>query len=208
MAQVFDIFVDFAHFGYSDADDFDQESYEDEKSEQYSKVMKYLEEQVRNTGKVRRGDIIQTIPSKERYRNTGTLIWNGYNLLALEAEIEIDDYGFVPREFAVSDTNFSPDWWSKAVCHNDIFWPDMEIRKRAVASVQLIGDRYEATFFIGNKEYHLCNSDEDASDVLTFKGIILDSTKPFEIINEDEWENLGFDLEDYPEETNWIKVRI
>ncbi len=92
------------------------------------------------------GDTISLERSGEKYRNDWTYLWNGEKAIPLD--YSIDEYGSVPRTFKVTDTDFSPDWWTETIAHNSIFWLSDEIKNRMVfkqEDVQIFAD-----FLIGD----------------------------------------------------------
>lgn len=100
----------------------------EERPENCELLTKYIRE---NGILIRRGDVVSLLPQSKRYRNDFTYIWNGEKVI--ELDYTIDDYGSVPPEFVVTDTEFSPDYWIHAIAHNGIFHPDMLILFRDFA---------------------------------------------------------------------------
>lgn len=79
-------------------------------------------------GELDHGDVVCFEESP--YRNMSCFFWStctGKKLIAFD---DVDEYGNVPREFLVSDTEFHPRYWQNAVAHNGIFWPAPEIIER------------------------------------------------------------------------------
>lgn len=74
---------------------------------------------------LRRGDIVSF--EEAPYRNMSCFLWTGSALIAFG---DTDEYGNVPREFVVTDTEFHPRYWQNAVAHNGIFWLAPEIIER------------------------------------------------------------------------------
>lgn len=83
---------------------------------------------------IRRGDMINVLADDDRYRNDGTHAWDGEKAIPLDEEP--DEYGTVPRQFEVTETEFAPDWWRAAVCHNNYWWPSKITRDQAVANIK------------------------------------------------------------------------
>lgn len=63
---------------------------------------------------VYRGDLIETIPSEERYRNTGTFIYDGDKVIGLDYE-EYTDYG-APPKYLVDE--FGTEYWNGVLGYN------------------------------------------------------------------------------------------
>lgn len=63
-----------------------------------------------------------TCGDEERYRNTHAYIYSGEQIVVLDCTI--DDYGAVPPDFPITETEFAIGWWShtKAVQHNNNFF--------------------------------------------------------------------------------------
>lgn len=111
----------------NDDDDEDCNIITDEKR----KIMlKYLIDQKFN---IKRGDLIR-LSSRVGYRNNGVAIYNGKEIIDLESEI--DDYGYLPKEFKVIDefpigyfhSNFKGTGETEDgyefITHNSIIWFD------------------------------------------------------------------------------------
>lgn len=79
---------------------------------------------------IRRGDVIGLEPIDVKYRNDWTYVWDGEKVLELDSSI--DEYGAVPKSLVVTDTEFTPTWWSGTIAHNGIFWLSEDIKKRMV----------------------------------------------------------------------------
>jgi len=97
--------------------------------EQLSSITDYIIESKR---RIKRGDIIDT-NKHERYRNMGVFIWDGTK--AVQLSIDFDDYGSVPKEFIVTETDFSPWYWSRLVDHNYYYWPCVDYRQQVFDSL-------------------------------------------------------------------------
>lgn len=82
---------------------------------------------------IRRGDLINVLADEERYRNDGTHIWDGEHVIALSEDP--DEYGTVPRQFVVTETEFSPGWWQEGICHNNYWWASEETRAEALSNI-------------------------------------------------------------------------
>jgi hypothetical protein len=69
-----------------------------------------------STFPLKRGDVI-TI-QRNRYRNDGTVMWDGQKIVLLD--YELDDYGYIPAEFSVI-TEFPISYWNQDhIDHNDL----------------------------------------------------------------------------------------
>jgi hypothetical protein len=77
---------------------------------------------------LRRGDTVSVIPMEIRYFNEGLFIWDGTMVMLLE--YTFDTYGHLPSCFKVTDTEFSPAYWSKTIRHNGIFYLTDKILSR------------------------------------------------------------------------------
>lgn len=89
-----------------------------------SRLTDYFDANPDAAAKLKRGDTISPIPKAERYRNTGVSIWNGEKVIPLD--YSIDEYGSVPQEFKITDSEFSFTYWLDVIAHNSIIWPDMK----------------------------------------------------------------------------------
>ncbi len=76
---------------------------------------------------IKRGDILCLDTEEDRYRNDNCYIWDGEKAIELD---DVDEYGNVPPQFQITDTEFDPHYWVSAVAHNGIFWLAPEIRQR------------------------------------------------------------------------------
>ena len=76
------------------------------------------------------GDTISLQKRDDKYRNEWTYLWDGEK--AIELDYSIDEYGALPHTFKVTDTEFSPDWWTDTIAHNSIFWLSDKIKKQMV----------------------------------------------------------------------------
>jgi len=63
-----------------------------------------------------------------RFRNDGKFMWDGNKVIQLD--FDIYDYGAVPSEFVVSETEFSPNYWLENITCNSYYWPSLEIRNQ------------------------------------------------------------------------------
>lgn len=88
---------------------------------------------------IRRGDTISLIPRDDKYRNDWTFIWDGEK--AINLEYDIDDYGYVPREFVVGN-EFQPDHWTTTIAHNGIFHLSNETKAQMKFVPNEKGDMY------------------------------------------------------------------
>ncbi len=98
-------------------------------------------------GEIKRGDILCLDSDEDRYRNTNCYIWDGEKAIELD---DVDEYGNVPPQFQITDTEFHPHYWDSAVAHNGIFWLSTEILQRmkftksengVISSSVLIGNK-------------------------------------------------------------------
>lgn len=167
---------------------------------------------------IERGDIINLIEECKRYRNSGKLIWNGNNPMWLSNyqnyddiseyyENTLDEYGYVPSCFIVSDDEFSPDYWIKNVKHNGIYWPCEDYRIQVIENLEfskrLTKNEIWNSFFTCNGrifnfaineetfsnltsgEFNYEDSDECENEIIS---IIEDMKKPFEYFGSDQFD--------------------
>lgn len=75
---------------------------------------------------IKRGDIIQHIEYVNR--DDTKCVWDGYRCLALKYDPDIDEYGYLPSNFAISQHAFSLTWWDAVLCSR-VIWlhPDILI---------------------------------------------------------------------------------
>lgn len=78
--------------------------------------------------KLRRGDTVALFTRAERFRNEGVFVWNGQRVVDLD--FSIDEYGSIPSDFRVSDTEFSPAYWRQTIRFNGYFHLSPEILRR------------------------------------------------------------------------------
>lgn len=74
-----------------------------------------------------RGDIIRFTENGEhikKYKNEGVSIWNGWNVVPLDRNIDI--HGTVPREFSIG-REFPAEHWTNCIDHNRIVHLDDDI---------------------------------------------------------------------------------
>jgi hypothetical protein len=106
---------------------------------------------------LKRGDVIST--SVGGYRNSCVKgIWNGRRTVQLEDFP--DDYGTVPREFEISDTEFSPSHWLDVIDHNNYVWFTADIRKRIVECLQGQSEFLEISGWRWKFDYYVELTDE------------------------------------------------
>lgn len=86
--------------------------------------------------KIRRGDII-FLEGETGYRNDGKFIYDGRKVRDLGADSDIDEYGYIPKDFEVLNPNDDyriPTYWELLIDHNRIIWfntsPNVEEMKR------------------------------------------------------------------------------
>lgn len=77
---------------------------------------------------VKRGDTICLYEPRNRYRNNHLYIWDGTKAIRLDNKV--DDYGSVPSQFVVTDTEFSPKYWINTIDHNTYFYLSSSIVER------------------------------------------------------------------------------
>ena len=125
---------------------------------------------------IKRGDLVCFTTDEYRYRNENVLIYDGDKLIELYGRY--DEYGHVPDSFVVNDTNFAPNYWVGKIWHNSYFFPNSDIRQRAVDAItygELSGFKepvHYSRFPIGEKIYtlifdhytHIEEDDEDDED--------------------------------------------
>jgi hypothetical protein len=112
---------------------------------------------------IKRGDVIDIIKEEDRYRNDGKLIWNGEKALFLETSI--DEYGAVPKEFIVYEEEFSPDYWSSNITHNNYYWPSLNYREQVCLSLVFDSEltdeeMWHGKFYHHGKEIHVIVDDQ------------------------------------------------
>ncbi len=81
-----------------------------------------------------RGDVIH-IEWAGEYRNTGKIMWDGVKVITLGYDNNIDEYGYVPREFTIPE--FSYDHFHDSIAHNLIIWLSPETVNQAIANFDL-----------------------------------------------------------------------
>jgi hypothetical protein len=116
---------------------------ETEKEILLEKMTKYINKNDMIKHSIKKGDTVTLIKAYERYRNTHVYIYDGEKVI--ELEYDIDDYGHVPKQFVVSDSEFSPDYWVDVIDHNKIFFVSKTIIERLefqVRPVQSGSDYY------------------------------------------------------------------
>lgn len=212
MAQKFKIVFDPKDYGFRNFDDFnetfrDGTYYIDEK-EDHPALMKALSEKTKaENPNIKRGDIVEIEINPygiKLSQNRNKLIWDGEKLLHLEIGLEFDDIGHMPREFVVSDSEFSPDWWENAMPYS-VFWLSKEIRERAAKNIKIENGKYMAMVRIGDKDYQLCNN-ESKEGIEHYKQKLLNVEIPFRICDEFDIEfDFGLKPDDYQnKECIWI----
>ena len=80
---------------------------------------------------IRRGDTISVVPAADRYRNDGTFMWTGTEVIDLDREI--DSYGATP--LPITDMEFSPTYWISVIAHNRIIRFSDSIQRRIIDSL-------------------------------------------------------------------------
>lgn len=91
------------------------EDVSDEKRTSGKNILEILTEHINETEEIKtvikRGDTIATeVP---HYRNDNVYIWDGKKVRCLEYDIY--EYGNIPKEFVVTETEFSPDYWLNTI---------------------------------------------------------------------------------------------
>lgn len=86
--------------------------------------------------KPKRGDIIFTENLAKKYRNEHTYIFDGDGVIPLEYDVDIDEYGYVPREFCVPE--FNPTYWKDIIQHNQLIWIDEIYCKQLLENACLV----------------------------------------------------------------------
>lgn len=66
----------------------------------------------------------------ERYRNDNTFIWTGTKLINMDTKW--DEYGTIPPEFVITDTDYDPMWWVNVNGRTSRLYLAKEIMKRIV----------------------------------------------------------------------------
>jgi hypothetical protein len=127
--------------------------------------------------KVKRGDTITLIEGRSRYRNENVYMWDGTKVIYLD--YEVDDYGSVPSQFVVSDTEFAPDYWLHVIDHNGYFY----LSKSIVERFEFVKeeDRIVCTIDIGYTPYKVytcyidstCSEDDFKMKATAIKNILL-----------------------------------
>lgn len=120
----------------------DEYTYENEKRNIY-----YLNKKIKEFGlKLNRGDLISTIKSEDRYRNNSLYIWDAC-VQQLEYNYYLDDYGYLPSKFILSDA-IGPFTYLDGIEHNSFFWPTLSQRQEIVDNL-----RYGSLFTETNMFY-------------------------------------------------------
>lgn len=103
---------------------------------------------------LKRGDIIDTVEEKSRYRNDGKMIWTGEKAIFLEYQEKIDENGYIPQSFVVTPFEFNPMYWSETIDHNYIYWPCLEYREHVRDSLILDDQFTEEKMWHGHFFHH------------------------------------------------------
>jgi hypothetical protein len=141
---------------------------------------------------IKRGDTVCFI--EDPYRNEGLFFWDGEKLLVPD---DTDEYGNVPKELVVSDTEFHPCYWQDSVAHNGIFWLAPEILERMKFKMRTDGS-VRARLHIGENSW-TCIVDAPAESMkppTNFKDWIFVAEGPCE-----------FEGEYDPEKTFFVRER-
>lgn len=161
-----------------------------------------LNEYIENTDILKRGDIVNILEEKERYRNDGSYIWDGKKLIDLNYG-DYDDYGYVPKEFDISE--FGPkDYFSNSIDHNHLISHKPTISKKDIMNLEFINDIEEDALYAVFKDkyynivflYNIEDVETNISDI-SDKTIINKLLKKFKVdkLNYFLYEDLYFDIE-------------
>lgn len=118
------------------------------------------------------GDVIQSIPDKERYRNSGTMIITEDDLKPLYGNA--DEYGSVHPTLLVDDGSFNPQYWMSTIAHNSIIFLSDTIKKQIVnnncenfSTCKINGK--EIVFIANNEDDEVIDIDSEVIDRLMKK---------------------------------------
>lgn len=135
---------------------------------------------------LRRGDVVSF--EEDPYRNTSCFFWTGSVLIAF---CDTDEYGNVPREFIVTDTEFHPRYWQSAVAHNGIFWLAPEIVERIKFTRHDDGS-LRASFKIGEKLWNCIVDGEPGVAEPDLKTAVFVAEDPYAFEGDYEYETTFF----------------
>jgi len=136
------------------------------------KLTNYVKQQLKG---IKHGDTIALQTDDQRDRNSCVYIWDQISDKVMSLSLHPDDYGTVPPQFQVTDTEFRPDYWTEVIGHNGYFWPSQSIRDRAIVSrchgrspyaKGLDTDIWYSHFNIGAQVCHLVFEADEAGEEL------------------------------------------
>jgi hypothetical protein len=89
--------------------------YDEDDKEKAKTIAKFITKDFIYKNYLKRGDVLH-LPWLNTYRNEGKFLWDGNQAIILN--YLGDDYGSVPKEFTFPE--FSPDYFSESISHNNI----------------------------------------------------------------------------------------
>lgn len=144
-------------------------------------VTKYI---LTNKIEIKRGQIIDTRKNDIRDRNDGKLIWTGTEAIWLEDDDEIDEYGYIPKQFEVSPEEFDPTTWIDSISYNNIYWPCLSYREQVRDSLVLddkLTRKYHwyGYFIHKGEKIHVFIEDQGGDSFEFIKNCVMDTSIPF-----------------------------
>ena len=142
--------------------------------ENLNKINYYIYNNPNFLNMIKKGDIIKTVKN-ELYANDGKFVWNGHNVVILD--YSLDKNGSIPKEFIVSENEFSPEYWRGIINYSNYYYPSKKIRKEVFNN------------FFEKESYFIFNGEKYKVFTNLNKEKILDMNIPFELISHINDEN-------------------
>ncbi len=140
MEAVHEYVIDFAALGLTEEAVYDLWLNEEAGTERLDGLTAYVKAAFGAT--IRRGDFVvcdeRSMRSTEVEGLGGVFVWNGERVIDLHGDRRLDEWGLMPPEFEVSETEFSPTWFLETMSHTGYTWFSGGLRAKMGASLRLV----------------------------------------------------------------------